>query len=103
MAKGKGGGGSSKGKGDKNPERRNGKAWKKDRAIDPKPKTHERKLKDHAIRVERDNRRLQNQQRRAEEAKLASEKNAARNAEIETQKADRKALAAAIVLTWQEP
>jgi hypothetical protein len=69
--------------GTKNPERRNGKAWKKPKT--PKVKSHERELKDFAIRMERERRKQKNIARREAEA--------AAQAEIEARKAAEKAAA----------
>jgi len=53
--------------GTKNPERRCGKAWKKDKGVIPPPKTLERQAKDMQISLERDRRRQDGMARKAVE------------------------------------
>ena len=65
--------GKKQNKGTRNPDRRNGKAWKKGKDARPKAKTPERQLKDSFIREGRLRRYEDNKTRRAEQERLAAE------------------------------
>lgn len=91
--------GKKKDKGTRNSDRRNGKAFKKH----PKPmgkrvRTEERQYKDYQILVQRDARRLTNQARREEEARLAAELAAQVAADVARRVAEENSRIAAVKL-----
>lgn len=69
----------------RNPDRRNGKAWKKNAGDKARVRTPERQLKDAQIKAARQNRMLANIERREAEAAAAAELEAMRAAELELQ------------------
>lgn len=77
---------SASAKGGENKDRKNGKAWKKDKFKTPRVRTPERQEKDFMIRMARAKRRQEGMARHAAELEAAKEKAAAEEAELAERK-----------------